>query len=181
MIIEKMTWIVNNSNSWTMWTKILGWGPMTCDIWINSGSGPDKNTTTPNAGVPNHTSASHSDIHHVTFSVALFGVSWSWTSRLLLSLFLGLNNISTRDLDELKYTASRILRIGRLLNLLTHFTFYCQEDISKDFTILTFWTRWITPLKSKHILTLRYYPVHDDGGILETVYSFHVRHTFELV
>ena len=79
-----------NSDSGTTRTKMQGGGPMTCDIWINSGSGPDKNTTTPDAGVPNHTSASHWNIHYVTFPLALFRLLWSWTRRLLFSLFWGM-------------------------------------------------------------------------------------------
>ena len=43
--------------------KDAGWGPyMTCDIWINSGSGSDKNTTTPNAASLITSAASHSQI-----------------------------------------------------------------------------------------------------------------------
>ena len=80
--------------------KDAGWGPyMTCDIWINSGSGSDKNTTTPNAA----SLITHQQRPTLRYSSRDISTCSIWTFMILnkyiiVSLFLGLY-ISTFQLE----------------------------------------------------------------------------------
>ena len=88
--------------------KDAGWGPyMTCDIWINSGSGSDKNTTTPNAASLITSAASHSQIF-ITWHFHLLYLDFYDLEQVhyCILIFGTLHfNFSTRGLAELTNTA----------------------------------------------------------------------------